>query len=111
MKESEVSKTINALIKEHANRSKRIQIQQKLNSLKNSNFTANLPPTHLLKLKPANVVESLPIVLDVVQLDLEVPLVQLVLVGQDQGVVEVARLTTHPDSRLHVKVHLPVLRL
>ena len=108
MKESEVSKTINALIKEHANQLKGILIQQKLNSLKNSNFTA---PTHLLKLKPADVVESLPIVLDVVKLDLEVPLVQLVLVGQDQGVVEVARLPTHPDSRLHVKVHLPVLRL
>jgi hypothetical protein len=49
---------------------------------------------------------KLPLIID---LDLEVEVVLLVLLSEGQGVATVARLPTHADGDVHVKVHLPVL--
>ena len=67
--------------------------------------------TYLVKIEPADVIERLLVVLDVLELDLEIPVVLVVLLGQVQGVLVVPRRPTHLDRRLHVKVHLAILRL
>ena len=66
---------------------------------------------YLVKVEPADVIKGLLVVLDVLELDLEVPVVLVVLLGQVEGVLVVPRRTTHFDGRLHVKVHLTILRL
>ncbi len=50
---------------------------------------------HLLEVEPRDVVERLLIVADVLELDLEVPVVLLVLLGQVEGVLVVPRRPAH----------------
>lgn len=67
--------------------------------------------TYLGELELADVLERPLVLLDVLELDPKVPLVFTVLLGQEQSMLEVACLSTDPDGRLHVKVHLSILGL
>ena len=69
------------------------------------------PCTHLIKLQLSNVCESTPIVLDVLQLDLQVAVMLSMLLSQSQGMVVVACGTAHTDGCLHIKIYFTVLGL
>lgn len=71
----------------------------------------NISLAYLRELELADVLERPLVLLDVLELDPKVPLVFTVLLGQEQSMLEVACLSTDPDGRLYVKVHLPVLGL
>lgn len=71
----------------------------------------NISLAYLRELELADVLERLLVLLDVLELDPKVPLVFTVLLGQEQSMLEVACLSTDPDGRLYVKVHLSVLGL
>ena len=65
----------------------------------------------LIKIQLANVLESLGIIADVFKLRLEVPVVLLVLLGEEECMLVVASGSAHLDGSLDIEVDFSVFSL